>query len=1369
MSRGDSSDVSDYDDGVEGILRQRIAPMEAVGPPEGPHVGPPPPGLEQVPPGGGAEAEPYAIPYAIEPSPAPAPEFPGPARLLFPLHPVLTRPGREMMQEYDHPDELEDTLLFNSAATSGEPAARDDSLPSSVGPPAPAEPGQFLGYDGGSQLPPGLGAPDPRLPDDFSSFRASFSVPPRPQGREYGYGEAHQGYSLRRPDVQGAGEYGSSPFFDGSLGYVSVGGAMQRSASLAPPGARPYRGSVPTGPVVPLDPEGSIESAGAMGSMGAIGSMGSAGPRGPIGPMGSAGPGGSVGPMESQGSVRPAEGSSSIFQRSENVVTPSMMPAYQGGYSGSYPEAYPGPYQEGYADSYREPYGGPYQDRYREPYQGIFTGGPPPVYQGPPLPSSSGSAGPLAVSGPAGPPGPPGMLGAAGMPEGLRGSQTSPGLRQIHQVPQVQPPYQAYQAYPAYPAYQPYPGPRNQQAQQAQRSHQNPRAGQGGQMTQMRRGAMGASATAFQGPRQSVQQIHQAQQYYHQFQRFRHDQGLGGVPGMPGMPDMREMHPGGTPGGYGIPLPAPSIRTSAGLGLPPGVAPDPHAQSRPHSYAPRGGLHREAAMNVVLTRIQTLVESGSEGIRAVTQIQDIIGAHRDDPAFRDEVIQAAYTHFIDLAMNQYGSKLLQYIVVNLSSGRAYNQLVGAIIEHSFQLSRNNYGCLVIQDFLRHCDIQPLLLTVQQFKVEGRLLLLAKSKTGNHVVQKLISSLTRHSAYQRCYDDIQDVALILLANPQDYLEMAYKICECRVYQKLFPYVDAQRFSPEFQSTIRQHFWNLCTNQWANFTIQALLENPRLAGGFRVTLVDSMIENLISLSRDRYGSRVVEHFLDHCNMAERVRVYLEFLRSPCFSELMHIDIANFVVQRLLQIVPPNVYTFASHLAKARRQRAQQFAEAARKQFQAAARNRALIQDGFPFDIDTMGAAAADELSAEQGLGLGDMSQRVFGAQRGSRAVSGAIPVQGQRAQTAEETQPAPAGGTPPGLWRAGYPDGAASRLLPGAAAGAAVSRGAAEDVIGPLEGLEIQAFDAACDFLRLVAVRYCYYHYLCMHPHPKNYSNIETYIRKAGSDLTPIEPCSQETALQAIQQLVAAGGQIPGRTAAEAVMSLPSVSLAPRARRRERGGGGQGRRGQQGSSSESRGASFDSQARQERQERQRPQGPKQRRDACGKHAGGGTDVYLESNGSGRGQDERSAVGGQSQPGRSRGQARGSRGGRGGGSRSQPSNQAEGCEQGGHEGREGPGRQGGETTSTESSGAPLGSTQQDGLRHAASASPGVSSASPGFSSGASSETPSGSLPAVQQEPQSSTRSIQMVISTRKPKVLQFSSSGNSSSKAPDAAPGP
>jgi len=521
-------------------------------------------------------------------------------------------------------------------------------------------------------------------------------------------------------------------------------------------------------------------------------------------------------------------------------------------------------------------------------------------------------------------------------------------------------------------------------------------------------------------------------------------------------------------------------------GHPPGFP--PQAKPQPQRSGVRGGLHREAAMNAILMRVQTLAESGVEGMNAVTQIQEALKTHQDDDAFREAVIQAANTHFNDLAMSQYGYRLLQHIVVNLSSCSAYNLLIHSIIEHSFQLSRHNYGCLVVQDFLEHCDIPPLLLTAQQLRAEGRLQVLAKNKSGNHVVQRLVKSLATHKAYPECYAALQDVARSLLANPQDYLELAYKTCECRIYQKLFPHADPECFSEDFQALVQRHFQSLCTNKWANFTIQALLENENLVGGFRTILVDAVIGNLVSFSKDSYGSRVVEHFLEYSSVKERARLYLEFLRAPCFQELMYDGYANYVIQKILRPVSPKVYEFAVRLVDAKAVRARKLAETTREQRQAAARNRARLQDGMPFDLAPMGAAAAE-------MGEG----------------------QGLEAEVVEDASPT-------------------AEMTAGPSPVAESEHAELNDAGDPMDNLEPNEFDAICDFLRLVMVRYCFYQYLRMNPRAPTYSNIELYIRKAGEGLGVIEPCTQETALSAIEGLLSAGGELPGVSAVEAVRSL-----------------------------------------------------------------------------------------------------------------------------------------------------------------------------------------------------------------------------------------
>ena len=235
-----------------------------------------------------------------------------------------------------------------------------------------------------------------------------------------------------------------------------------------------------------------------------------------------------------------------------------------------------------------------------------------------------------------------------------------------------------------------------------------------------------------------------------------------------------------------------------------------------------------------------------------------------------------------------------------------------------QLSLQMYGCRVVQKALEALDFEDLSRLLSEF--HHNVLSCIHDQNGNHVIQKCIEVMnTRARAAESAGDDekakhsrelIDFIISDVLVNATT---LSCHPFGCRVLQRILEHSDSNRKNNLLDEVQKSHK-RLLDDQYGNYVIQHVLEYGRVED--RDSILAIVVESgLLSLSRQKFASNVVEKLLKYGNGPQRKSIAREMLRKVDKSSGMNMHggdssvvllmvrdaYANYVVQTTLDVVP------------------------------------------------------------------------------------------------------------------------------------------------------------------------------------------------------------------------------------------------------------------------------------------------------------------------------------------------------------------------------------------------------------------------------------------------------------------------------------
>ncbi|KAL2343792.1 hypothetical protein Fmac_005077 [Flemingia macrophylla] len=297
-----------------------------------------------------------------------------------------------------------------------------------------------------------------------------------------------------------------------------------------------------------------------------------------------------------------------------------------------------------------------------------------------------------------------------------------------------------------------------------------------------------------------------------------------------------------------------------------------------------------------------LMAKDQHGCRFLQKMFDE-GTLEDVQVIFNEIID----HVVELMMNPFGNYLMQKLldVCNEEQRMQILQIITQEPGELVRISLNTHGTRVVQKLIETLKTrQQISLAISA--LEPGFLALIKDLNGNHVVQRCLLCLSN-----------EDNKFIFVAAAKYCVDIATHQHGCCVLQRCIGHSSGE-YRKKLIAEICSNALLLAQDQYGNYVVQFILD---LKIPSATTCIRLQFEgNYVHLSRQKFGSHVVEKCLAVFNDETRSSVILELLSTPHFEHLLQDPHANYVVQSAIRHSEGRVHnvlveTIESHKAISR----------------------------------------------------------------------------------------------------------------------------------------------------------------------------------------------------------------------------------------------------------------------------------------------------------------------------------------------------------------------------------------------------------------------------------------------------------------------
>ena len=235
-------------------------------------------------------------------------------------------------------------------------------------------------------------------------------------------------------------------------------------------------------------------------------------------------------------------------------------------------------------------------------------------------------------------------------------------------------------------------------------------------------------------------------------------------------------------------------------------------------------------------------------------------------------------HIQELSNDQFGNYYIKIIIKYLPEDMIY-KLIQLIHPSIPKIGTNQYGTKVLQyliDFLT--NEKNLLFFIE--KTLPHVVVLINDLNGIHIIQRLICIKSNYIQliYNKIFVNIQ-----LIAVTRDGSNFIKKLVDFLDENNLILLINA----------INENLSIIITNQYGNYIIQNIIMKENL--NLKLIIIETIIKNIVNFSNQKFSSNVVERCFEVNEMKDKV--IDEILKNNNFEQILLNEYGNYVIQKAL----------------------------------------------------------------------------------------------------------------------------------------------------------------------------------------------------------------------------------------------------------------------------------------------------------------------------------------------------------------------------------------------------------------------------------------------------------------------------------------
>ena len=235
-------------------------------------------------------------------------------------------------------------------------------------------------------------------------------------------------------------------------------------------------------------------------------------------------------------------------------------------------------------------------------------------------------------------------------------------------------------------------------------------------------------------------------------------------------------------------------------------------------------------------------------------------------------------HITELSNDQFGNYYIKIIIKFLPEDMIY-KLIQLIHPSIPKIGTNQYGTKVLQYLIEFLTNEKNLYFFIE-KTLPHVVVLINDLNGIHIVQKLISIQNKYNQliYNKIFESVE-----LIAVTRDGSNFIKKLLEFLDDNNMIQLINA----------INKNLSIIITNQYGNYIIQNIITKENLHLKYKI--IETIITNIVSYSNEKFSSNVVEKCLEVEEMKNKV--IDEILKDNNFENILLNEYGNYVVQKAL----------------------------------------------------------------------------------------------------------------------------------------------------------------------------------------------------------------------------------------------------------------------------------------------------------------------------------------------------------------------------------------------------------------------------------------------------------------------------------------
>ena len=251
----------------------------------------------------------------------------------------------------------------------------------------------------------------------------------------------------------------------------------------------------------------------------------------------------------------------------------------------------------------------------------------------------------------------------------------------------------------------------------------------------------------------------------------------------------------------------------------------------------------------------------------------------------DILLSKLKNYISDITLDKYGNYFtLKLIQICVPSQRL--KLIQSLKERFIEISNNTFGTHPLQ-CLMEIIIMPEEKKLILKYILGNESILAFDSKGTHILQKYISNTNDEIRYELNLNLVNLIDKLIVDN-----------CGVCVLIKLIKHSKDKKILQKISNYITKNeplFF--IQHPYANYAVQSLIINPD-ALPFCAKIIETIVNNYLSLSMQKFSSNVVENCIKYADETSVKKIYNAIIEQEKLESLLNNNYGNYVIEKLIE---------------------------------------------------------------------------------------------------------------------------------------------------------------------------------------------------------------------------------------------------------------------------------------------------------------------------------------------------------------------------------------------------------------------------------------------------------------------------------------